>query len=164
MNNKALELISDFNEAGWNTPHLYERVAELAGDSKDAYAFCEHFLSAQNKRATIFDDLLSYVDKEQFAALIVMALDILKQKQHNENAENVIDRASLQFPELLHDHINLIFDLRPNESSFSSDYPWRALPRERIALFKDKLHDPSISNPDKKKLFNCILETRTNET
>ena len=164
MISKAEKLISDFKENGWGASNLYERLFELTDNSEDIYSFCKHFLGNFEKRATIFSDALSYIEKEQFAELIVVALDILKQQQQNENAEEVIEHASLQFPELLHEHLELIFEIRPNEKAFCSDYPWRNLSSEKAVFYKNKLQSPETSKADKQKLFNCLLETRDIET
>ncbi len=153
------KLIIDFKRKGWQTPNLYERVFELTSNPESVFKFCESFLKGFEKGATIFNDSLSYIEKEQFAELIALALDILKQKA-NENAAEVIEYASLQFPELLHEHIELLFELRPNESAYYSDYPWRNLPIDKIDSFKDRFENPQTSLSDKQKLFNCLLETR----
>lgn len=163
MIEKAEKLINDFKENSWNTPNLYGRLFELTSNPETAFIFCKFFLTSFEKGATIFDDALSYVEKERFSKLIILSLDILKQ-QKNENAEEVIEYASLQFPELLHDHLELIFELRPNESAFYAEYPWRNLPSEKIKPFRDKFTSPTTSLSDKQKLFSCLLETRDLET
>ena len=154
------KILSDFRAKGWKTPSLYERFFELINSPDETYLFCKHFLTDFTKSATIFNDSLSYIDKEQFAELVVLALDILKRAQKNENAEAVIEYASLQFPELLHEYLDLIFELKPNEKAYYSDYPWRNLPPEKILPFKDRLLNPETSQSDKHKLFRCLLETR----
>ena len=160
MTSKSEKLILDFKKDGWNIPNLYERLFELTDNSQDIYSFCKYFLNNFEKGSTIFNDSLSYIEKEQFAELIVLALDILKRQQKNENAEEVIKYASLQFPELLHEHLELIF----NESAFCSDYPWRNLSPEKSAFYKSKLQNSETSKTDKQKLFSCLLETRDMET
>ena len=164
MTSKSEKLILDFKENGWKIPNLYERLFELTDNSKEIYSFCKQFLCNFEKGATIFNDSLSYIEKEQFAELIVLALDILKRQQQNENAEEVIEYASLQFPELLHEHLELIFEIKPNEKAFYSDYPWRNLPPEKIIVYKNKLKSSENSKSDMQKLFTCLLETRDLET
>jgi len=164
MTSKSEELILDFKKSGRNIPNIYKRLFELTDNSKEIYSFCKQFLSNFEKGATFFNDSLSYIEKEQFAELVVLALDILKRQQKNENAEAVIEYASLQFPELLHKHLELIFEIRPNESTYYSDYPWRYLPPEKSAFFKSKLQNSETSKADKQKLFSCLLETRDIET
>ena len=83
MASRAEQYILDFKASGWKMPDLYERLLELASDSAEAFLFCKSFLQNFEKGATIFDDALSYIEKEQFAKLIVLALDILKNKQSN---------------------------------------------------------------------------------
>jgi hypothetical protein len=107
MTDKAKQLIIDFKNNGWQTPNLYERLFDLTTNSTDTFYFATEYLKSFDKNATIFNDILSYIDKFQFADLVNSALDILK-KQKNENAESVIEYASLQFPELLHNYLELI--------------------------------------------------------
>ena len=164
MASKAEKFILDFKKNGWNLPNLYERLFELTDHSKDIYSFCKLFLSNFEKGAPIFNDSLSYIEKEQFAELIVVALDILKQKKQNENAEQVIEYASLQFPELLYEHLELIFEIRPNESTYYAEYPWRNLSPEKATFYKSKLQNSETSKADKQKIFSCLLETRDIET
>lgn len=163
MKEKAQNLITDFKENGWSTPNIYERLFEFTNNSEATFEFCKFFLTNFEKGATIFNDALSYIQKEHFSELIVLSLDILKQNT-NENAEEVIEYASLQFPELLHKYLELIFELKPNESTFYADYPWRKLPQEKIKPFREKLENPITSLSDKQKLFSCLLETRDLET
>src|SRR5690554_3401402 len=163
MTEKAEKLIYDFKKNGWNTPNIYGRLFEFTNNPETTFIFCKLFLTNFEKGATIFNDSLSYIGKEQFSELITLALDILKQRP-NENAEEVIEYASLQYPELLHDYLELIFELKPNESAFYSDYPWRKLPPEKSKKYKDKLKEQTTSLSDKQKLFSCLLETRDLET
>ena len=163
MTDKAEKLITDFKLNGWKTDKLYERLFDLTTNTNDTFSFASNFLNSFDKNATIFNDILSYIDKEQFAELINLALEILK-TQKNENSESIIEYASLQFPELLHNHLQLIFELNPNGKTFYANYPWRNLEKEKIVLFKDKLSDNKTSIDDKIKLFKCLLETRDFET
>jgi hypothetical protein len=162
MIDKSKQLIIDFKNNGWQTPNLYERLFDLTSNSTDIFYFATEYLKSFDKNETIFNDILSYIDKSQFADLISSALDILKNK--NENAESVIEYASLQFPELLHNYLELIFDLKPNESTYFADYPWRNLVSDRIQIFKEKLISSETNITDKQKLFRCLLETRNLET
>ncbi|HLO43419.1 MAG TPA: hypothetical protein VK175_03730 [Leadbetterella sp.] len=163
MTEKAKQLIIDFKNNGWQTPNLYERLFDLTTNSTDTFYFATEYLKSFDKNATIFNDILSYIDKFQFADLINSALEILK-KQKNENAESVIEYASLQFPELLHNYLELIFELKPNERTYYADYPWRNLSSDRTQIFKEKLISSETNITDKQKLFRCLLETRNLET
>lgn len=163
MTDKGRQLISDFKTKGWQTDNLYERLFELTKKSEEVFSFTKEYLNSFDKNATIFNDSLSYIDKEQFAELIQISLNILKLGK-NENAESVIDYASLQFPELLHNDLELIFKLKPNKGTYYADYPWRNLGVDKIQVFIDKLLSLKTSINDKQKLFRCLLETRNLET
>jgi hypothetical protein len=163
MKENAESLIADFKQYAWKLPNLYERLFELVDHEEAVFTFCRLFLINFEKGATLFNDSLSYIDKASFSKLILVSLDILKQ-QHNENAEAVIEYASLQFPELLHPYLELIFELKPNESAFYAEYPWRNLQIEYIQRFISKIKDPLTVRSDQHKLYRCLVETRDLET
>lgn len=163
MKEKAENLIDDFKQQGWKTPNLYERLFELLDDHQAASTFCLLFMTNFEKGATIFNDSLSYIEKADFSKLIVLSLDRLKQ-QHNENADAVIEYASLQFPELLHPYLDLIFELKPNESAFYAEYPWRNLAADDIKPFIEKIKSHSTALLDQQKLYRCLMETRNLDT
>lgn len=163
MTDKAQKLITDFKVNGWQTEKLYERLFDLTSDSEDTFHFASEFLKSFDDNATIFNDILSYIDESQFRNLIHLSLDILK-KQENENAASVIAHASLQFPELLQNDLESIFELKPNESTYYAEYPWRNLNSDKIQIFKTKLIDAETTINDKQKLFRCLLQTRNIES
>jgi len=163
MTEKARQLIADFKLKGWQTDKPYERLFELAENSDELFAFLEAYLNEFEQRSTLFNDGLSYIDKEQFKKLIKLSIDIL-QVNKNENAESVIEYASLQFPELLHGHLELIFDLKPNESTYYAEYPWRNLISNSTKYFQDILTNEKASIDDRQKIFSCLLQTRDPET
>ena len=160
MTEKANNLINEFKINGWQTKKLYERLFDLTSSQAETFAFASAYLKLFDKNATILNYILSYVDKQYFNELVNIALEFLK-KQKNENALNVIEYASLQFPELLHDDLELIFDIMPSYFTFNC---WRQLPKEKIEVFKNKFVDSNTSNETKKKLFKCLLQTREIET
>src|SRR5690349_11167517 len=122
MTDKATQLISDFRLNGWKTNRLYERLFELSPDTGELHGFLEEYLAAFDESATFFNDALSYINEAQFEKLVQQSLDILRTTK-NENAEEVILYASLQFPHLLHDKLKLIFELKPNERTYYAGYP-----------------------------------------
>ena len=163
MNDTAQNLLTDFKRHSWKTPDLYPRLFELAKSPAALFDFLQGFLAAYEKNATLFNDALSYIDKEHFGMLVEQAIDSLKSGP-NENAENVIEYASLQFPELLHDKLNVIAALNPNAGAYYEEYPWRKLAREAIPAFWERLASAATPLDEKRKLFTCLLETRDEET
>lgn len=163
MTDKATNLINDYKLKGWQTDRLYERLFDLTLNSDDTYSFAAEYLNLFEKNATIFNDILSYIDKEQFTELINISLAILKTKE-NENAESVIEYVSLQFPDLLHNQLQLIFELNPNGKTFYANYPWRNLKKDKIEFYKTNFIDTNTSIENRIKLFKCLLETRDFET
>lgn len=72
--------------------------------------------------------------------------------------------SSFQFPELLHPYLDLIFELKPNESAFYAEYPWRNLAAEDIKPFIEKIKSHSTALLDQQKLYRCLMETRNLDT
>lgn len=163
MAQKSIELISDFQATGWKTPRLYERLYELTEQTYEIGSFAQEFLSTFQKSATIFKDALSYVSRDQFRELIQQALAILV-RDENENAEDLIHNASLQFPELLRESLSLIFELRINRSCYYAPYPWRGLTTDKISPFEAALLDPETSLDNRVFLFKSLLATRDDTT
>lgn len=163
MNEKVEKLISDFKTRGWNTPNLYERFFEFADHPQCVYEFCVCFVNNFDHATTLFDDALSYIKRDDFLELIELSINIMKQKT-NENAEAVISYASLQYPDLLHDHLEQIFELGINQSTYYAEYPWRNLSSEKAIMYREKLQSDETTVSDKQRLFRCLLETRDLET
>ena len=158
----AEQIICDFKEKGWDYD-IYENLFKITDNPEEVFSFAWLFLDNFTKNTTVFNDSLSYINKEQFEKLIEKSLAILKQET-NENAENVIEYASLQFPELLHKYLDILFGLRPNKDTFYEDYLWRKLPANQISKWVDKFLDTETSIAHKQKLFSCLLETRDIDT
>mgnify|MGYP001258145054 CR=1 FL=1 len=163
MTDKAKQLITDFKNSGWQTPNLYERLFELTSNSNAILYFATEYLKSIEKNSTIFNDSLSYIEESQFPDIVNLALYVLK-TQKNENAENVIEYTSLQFPDLLHNDLEFIFENIQNYHNFYAFYPWRKLAKEKIQFFENKLTDIKASINEKRKLFECLLQTRDIET
>ncbi|WP_324028214.1 hypothetical protein QSV08_09865 [Maribacter sp. BPC-D8] len=161
MKSPSEKLIEDFKQHSWQVPNLYQRLFELFDEPNEIFSFCKQFLIEFEDSTTLFNDALSYVTKENFKDLILLAINTLKQsKNDNDNAAEVIAYASLQFPDLLHQHLDVLFKLKPNESSYYSEYPWRDLPFEKALILKDKFIAAKTKKHEKEKLFSCLLETR----
>ncbi|AXE21121.1 hypothetical protein DR864_26985 [Runella rosea] len=164
MTERVKELLEDFRNKRWEKIYTpYERLFELTRNGDELVDFLESYLKTFKETSTYFDDALSYIDAKQFSKLIQIAIKIL-QKEENENAENVIAYASLQFPELLNEYLHLIFELEPNTYTYYAQYPWRKCNSRSIQIFKKKLINPELSQYDKERLFKCLLETRDLET
>lgn len=163
MSEPARQLLADFKKTAWQTERLYERFFEVAGKPDEMFIFASEYLDLFDESSTLFNDALSYISEGDFAQLVLAALGKLKVSP-NELAESVIAYASLQCPELLHEHLELIFELNPNASSYYSEYPWRNLDKNKISIFKDKLGNSAISPEDREALLCCLFETRDQGT
>ena len=159
--------IDEFQKDGFRSPNLYDKFYELVKDEAKIYAFCDEFLRRIPSSATIFNDALSYLNLEDFAALIKTAVEILqvefdsanaqkRQCKFNENAEKVIAKASLECEWLLHPYLEQIYKLKPNEGTYYENYPWRNLSFENAQIYRDML---VFGGADTGKLFECLVAT-----
>ena len=137
-------------------------------------------MAAKGRRESgaLLDDAMSYVSKEDFRALVSTAMEILceeggvqneaqrDKKQANKNsarqinAQGVIAVASLEFAPLLHPFLSEIFNLRPNDGTYYECYPWRELGYESSQIWRERLASAQTSTDDKRRIFECLLQTR----
>jgi putative uncharacterized protein (fragment) len=122
---------------------------------------------------------MSYVSKEDFRALVSTAMEILREegeaqneaqrdkKQANKNstrqinAQRVIAVASLEFAPLLYPFLGEIFSLKPNDGTYYEYcYPWRELDYESSQIWRERLASAQTSTDDKRRIFECLLQTR----
>ena len=164
---EALALARDFEREGFGVPDLYERFWRLKGDEAAYFTLADSLLHGRLESGALLDDAMNYVSKEDFRALVSTAMEILREeggakneaqrdkKQANKNsarqinAQRVIAVASLEFAPLLHPFLGEIFSLRPNDGTYYECYPWR----ERLA-------SAQTSTDDKRRIFECLLQTR----
>ena len=175
---EALALARDFEREGFGAPDLYERFWRLKGDEAACFTLADSLLRWRRESGALLDDATSYVSKEDFKALVSTAMEILREeggaknetqrdkKQANKNsarqinAQGVIAVASLEFAPLLHPYLEEIFSLRPNDGTYYECYPWRELDYESSQIWRERLASAQTSTDDKRRIFECLLQTR----
>ena len=83
-----------------------------------------------------------------------------KKSARRKNAEEVIAVASIEFAPLLHPFLSEIFGLRPNDGTYYECYPWRELSYESSQIWRERLASAQTSTDDKRRIFECLLQTR----
>lgn len=175
---EALNLARDFERDGFRVSDLYERFWQLQGDEAAYSTLADSLLRGRRESGALLDDAMSYVSKEDFRNLVSTAMKILREeggvqneaqrdkKQANKNsarqinARGVIAVASLEFAPLLHPYLEEIFSLRPNDGTYYECYPWRELDYESSQIWRERLASAQTSRGDKRRIFECLLQTR----
>ena len=151
-------ILADFKAKRWTTDP-FERFVHLRRENpKVAAELVARAFDDLPKGSTVVDFALSYVSEAEFADLIGTALSRLAAGSAKDVAENVIAYASLQFPHLLHKHLDQVFELAPNEGYYFENWPWHEAPDHEIAFLASKV---SAGSPRAFKAWSCMLEMRS---
>lgn len=155
-------ILDDFAAARWESDP-FERFYALqrAGDTAAAARLVELAFERCPQGGTLIDAALSFVTPEAFAELIERALE---RHRRDEDASDAVANAvlaygSLQMPELLHPHLDLLFE---NAISGADEWPWRdagtaVIPRLRSIIL-------SAEHPtDRFYAWRYLIETRETE-
>ena len=95
---EALNLARDFERDGFRVPGLYERFWRLQGDTAAYFTLADSLLRGLRDGRTLLKDALGYVGKEDFKALIAMAVEILREEAA-EGCETQQDESAAQTEE-----------------------------------------------------------------
>jgi hypothetical protein len=151
-------LLSDFASKHWDRKPFERLVSLVTSGPAEAESFARRALTTLPEGGTFLDLTLSFVTQSAFEELIAIALKILSGTP-TKSAESVIAYASLQFPELLHPHLTILFELQPNKGTYGTYWPWRD---SGLLAEIDLLRriDSSTSNDERFCAWRCLLETR----
>src|SRR5205807_8104849 len=126
------------------------------GDATSAFQLVSLGFEQCPDGGTIFGLALGLVSLPELEQLVERALGYLK--PGHELAERVIADASLQAPHLLHAHLGMIFEVRPNARTYYENWPWREAPAEELTSLRRII---ASGEPEKRlKAWRCLLEMR----
>lgn len=158
----ARQLLDAFERERWKS-NPYEQMLDIAHrDTAQLLDLVLQSIDRLEKSANFVDGALSFLDEPQFDAAVKHAVRHMNNRPEtiagDSAAESVIAYASLQFAHLLSTHLPLLWTLAPNQSSYYSEWPWRAAAddeRERlIRLLQDE--------PESRvRAWRAVLETRS---
>ena len=101
-----------------------------------------------------FDALLSFLPEDKFSQLLKSAVHILKRGDESELAEAIIAYASIQFPELLNNLLQTLFDIKPNSGTYYECYIWRKATNENTRFLLDKI---TSNSTDMDYAWDCLV-------
>jgi hypothetical protein len=130
------------------------------------------YMALRDENSGTVMDGLDSLAKEQIADLVKLALEDLRKKRENNTpepkwtsfiAEGIIEEVSYIHPAILHEHLESIFELQPNASSYTNSYPFRNMPKDKIEIFKNKLNG-DLDADMRLKTLEYLSESRDSET
>lgn len=137
----------------------------LAGRYPEAIAdFAVAVIQRHPPGGTFLDAALGFMPQEDWASLVQHAMDVLKRtdqtpSEGNDAAESILAYASLQNPDVIHPHLETVFSVRPNGSSYYWAYPWRGTGSQH---FEDLKH--SFENNEsvdvKRAAWEAMIQSR----
>lgn len=114
----------------------------------------------QSKLYRVLDAVMSFFALEDFPRAIRFALDGFARDPKNEAAEAVVASASLQCVSVLHPHLDQIFHLGVNGSSYYGTWPWRESGRQALDFLQGVLESDGHSEAERLRAWQALLETR----
>lgn len=156
MKNEIQKLIDEFGAQGWKS-NPYDLTCRLIdSDSEHVLTLVEMVLDQLPKSGTFFADAISFVPENELLRLAGLAIATLSKGGEQETAEEFITHCSLQRVEALHPYLADIYKLKPNWSSYYSDWPWRKSGLLHFEFLKRVAEDTSNSD----EAWKILLETR----
>lgn len=113
--------------------------------------------------ATFFDAALSYLPEEDFPGVAGTAVNKLIENPENELAADIVAYIAIQFPHFLHPHLDTIFKLDVNGSSYYAHYPWRESAASSLEFLTSVINDEKQRAEIRQQALFCLLETRDPE-
>jgi len=119
------QIIADFKATGWESAPYERTVAILADNPAAAEELVRRVIRELSAGPTFLHYAIDCLPDAAFPELVPFALDAVGDNPENEGAEDLISHASLQSPPSLHPHLDRIFHLQPNWSTYYGQWPWR---------------------------------------
>lgn len=158
---KADEIIDAFLDEGWKSKPMDKTIHLVKEDREQALPLALAVLERVQKGGTFCDFLFSHLTEAEFRQLVGVGVERLSEKT-SDAVSAVIAYASLQFPMLLHPHLEAIFQFQPNKGAYYESWPWRGAGSDEVARLKEltRSSDPGIQ----KRAWRCLIEVRDHES
>ncbi len=112
------------------------------------------------KGGTFLDGAFSYMPRENWPSLVHHALDVLEASGGNNHAAaSVLEHGSLQFPSVLHPHLDRIF-LIPQNAGYYRERPWRESGEQHFGYLRNIIESRSSDEDSRKRAWFAMWETR----
>ena len=159
MRSEIQKLIDEFRAQGWKS-NPYDLTCRLIDSNSDhVLTLVELVLEQLPKSGTFFKDAISFVPEDELPRLARLAVATLQKSGKQETAEEFITHCSLERVDALHPFLNEIYELKPNWSSYYSDWPWRKSGLLHFDFLKRVAEDTAESDASQ-EAWRILLETR----
>ena len=159
MKSEIQKLIDEFSAQGWKS-NPYDLTCRLIdSNGEHILTLVEMVLDQLPKSGTFFDDAISFVPEDELPRLAELAVAKLRKGGQQQTAEEFIARCSLQRVDALHPFLVDIYKLKPNWSSYYSDWPWRNSGLLHFDFLKRVAENTSESDASQ-EAWRILLETR----
>ena len=108
--------------------NAHDAVAEMAAKHPEAIRPFSAALILSELNSTCHAAALSFLPLREWPALIEVALEALGRAPQNQAAESVVEEATMQCPDALHPHLDVIFEQGIMAGSYCG--PWPCAARE----------------------------------
>lgn len=159
MPNPINEFLAAISQpAGTKKPDLYPAMLDVALKQPDQMGTLLRTVMRQIPRAgTFFQDAISYLPIEDFPALATEAVGLLNTGKRTYAVESFIEHCSLQAPQALHPHLDILLHLKPNHYCA---WPWRESGKTHLESLRTWAESPEN---DWQVALDAMFETRDPE-
>jgi len=137
------KIIAGFKATRWESAPYERTVAILADNPAAAEELVRRVIRELREGPTFLAYAIDCLPDVAFPELVPFALDAFGDNPENEGAEDLISHASLQSPPSLHPHLDRIFHLQPNWSTYYAQWPWRGSGDAHQAFLKGIVNNAS---------------------
>ena len=137
------KIIAGFKAKRWEAAPYERTVAILADNPAAAAELVRRVIGELREGPTFLAYAIDCLPDVAFPELVPFALDAFGDNPENEGAEDLISHASLQSPPSLHPHLDRIFHLQPNWSTYYAQWPWRGSGDAHQAFLKGIVNNAS---------------------
>lgn len=156
-------LLSRFGARGWKSDPFEAMLALAARDQDELLALVLRGIATLPQSTTFVDAAVSLLPA---SALPLVADSVVQQLATRPGqvsgtsaAESVLLELSLQAPQTLAPHLQALWDLQPNRTSYYAQWPWRACPDDEARRLVTLLD----SDDDRDRAWGALLQSRRPE-
>lgn len=173
MPDSITKIIGDFKTQRWQSKP-FERVVQFLDEHPDDCGdLVRSVINELQLGPTFFHYAIDCLPEAAIPELVPVAIAAFGKNVKNEAAADFIAHTSLQSPKSLHPHLDRIFSLQPNWSTYYALWPWRGSGNFHLSFLKEVVARKAGSieirkfpggrrNPAEAAL-SAMLETRQRE-
>ncbi len=159
MASLADQIVEGFKRDGWKSKPFDHFEALISGDPAELRRFVHLALDEWTVSSTFLDDAIAHIPEEELTVLARHAVEALAANPKHPGAADVIAELSLQCPRQMHPYLDRLFELRPNQHTYWSAWPWRESEDAHLEFLQEKAS--AGDKEDGQLAMEALLESRT---